>query len=145
MQAELTYRPPQITQQAMSAQLESTALRGPQPPATAQLAHSSATRVPKVGMSAKSVLLESTATKRGSLNLLGIAGTGTCARRGLNLQLLTAYAKWDTSARTQLLREQESNSSVLRVSSPKASGLPPARSAALANIVPQQTASTRIA
>ena len=101
-QAEQTSPPPSITQQAMSARLESTALRGPQRPATAQLAHSSATKAPKVGMSAKSVLPESIATKRGSLSLLGTAGTVTCARRGLSLPLQTAYAKWDTSALTQL-------------------------------------------
>jgi hypothetical protein len=96
-------------------------------------------------MSAKSVLPESIATKRGSLSLLEIAGTDTYARRGLNLPLLTAFAKWDTSALTQPILERESNSSVLRVSSPKELGLLHAWSAALANIVPQQTASTRIA
>jgi hypothetical protein len=81
-------------------------------------------------MSAKSVLPESIATKRASLTLLEIAGTDTYARRGLSLPLLTAYAKWDTSALTQLLLERESNSSVLRESSPKASGLLHVRSAA---------------
>jgi len=101
--------------------------------------------VQKVGTSAKSALLESIATKRVSLSRQVIAGTATYARRGLNLPLLTAFAKWDTSALTQPILERESNSSVLRVSSPKELGLLHAWSAALANIVPQQTASTRIA
>lgn len=86
--------------------------------------------MPKVGTSAKNVLLESIATKRGCLSRQVIAGTATYARRGLNLPLLTAFVKWDTSALTQLLQEQESNSSVLRVSSPRVSGLHHARSAA---------------